>query len=104
MDFRPALCLLKSFISLETAIAGTIGLGENNADWGVTNEEDRPMPPLIALAATLGGMVAVRWLYQTARRINQELEEARMARVAEARSRDIPTLRRDPRTGAYRPD
>jgi hypothetical protein len=49
-------------------------------------------------------MVAVRWLYQTARRINQELEEARMARVAEARSHDIPTLRRDPRTGAYRPD
>ncbi|WP_439922916.1 hypothetical protein [Nitrobacter sp. JJSN] len=62
------------------------------------------MPPLIALAATLGGLVAVRWLYNTARRINQELEEVRTARVAEARTRDIPTLRRDSRTGAYRPD
>lgn len=62
------------------------------------------MPPLIALAATLGGLVAVRWLYNAARRINQELEEARTARVAEARARDIPTLRRDSRTGAYRPD
>jgi hypothetical protein len=61
------------------------------------------MPPLIALAATLGGLVAVRWLYQTAKRINQELEEVRMARVAEPAQRDIPTLRRDPRTGAYRP-
>jgi hypothetical protein len=62
------------------------------------------MPPLIALAATLGGLAAIRWFYQTAKRINQELEEVRMARVAEARSRDIPTLRRDSRTGAYRPD
>lgn len=62
------------------------------------------MPPLIALAATLGGLIAVRWFFQTARRINQELEEARMARVAEPARRDIPTLRRDSRTGAYRPD
>ena len=62
------------------------------------------MPPLIALAATLGGLVAVRWLYRIAKRVNHELEEVRMARVAEAaRSRDIPTLRRD-RNGAYRPD
>jgi hypothetical protein len=68
-------------------------------------DEDRPMPPLIALAATLGGLAAVRWLYRTAKRINQELEEARMARFAEAaRAHEIPTLRRDPRTGAYRPD
>jgi hypothetical protein len=32
------------------------------------------------------------------------LEEARLARLAEsARSSEIPTLRRDPVTGAYRP-
>jgi hypothetical protein len=32
------------------------------------------------------------------------LEEARLARVAETiSSNDIPTLRRDPNTGAYRP-
>jgi hypothetical protein len=61
------------------------------------------MPPLIALAAILGGLVAVRWFCNTAKRINQELEEARMARVAEPVRRDIPTLRRD-RNGAYRPD
>ena len=61
------------------------------------------MPPLIALAATMGGLAAVRWLCNTAKRINQELEEARVTGVAEPVRRDIPTLRRD-HTGAYRPD
>jgi hypothetical protein len=66
--------------------------------------EDRPMPPLIAFAGALGGLAVVRWAYRTAVRVNRELEEARMARVAEtARSHEIPTLRRDPNTGAYRP-
>jgi hypothetical protein len=68
------------------------------------NDEDRPMPPLIAFAGALGGLAVVRWAYRTALRVNCELEEARMARVAEtARSSEIPTLRRDPNTGAYRP-
>lgn len=62
------------------------------------------MPPLIAFAGALGGLALVRWVYRTASRVNQELEEARRARLAEAsRSNDIPTLRRDPVTGAYRP-
>ena len=60
--------------------------------------------PIVAIAGALGGLAVVRWAYRTALRVNQELEEARMARVAEsARSHDIPTLRRDPNTGAYRP-
>jgi hypothetical protein len=68
------------------------------------NDKDRPMPPLIAFAGALGGLAVVRWAYRTARRVNRELEEARLARVAEAvRSNDIPTLRQDPVTGAYRP-
>src|ERR1700710_2683587 len=68
------------------------------------NDEDRPMPPLIAFAGALGGLAVVRWAYRTALRVNRELEEARLARVAEAaRSNEIPTLRRDPNTGAYRP-
>jgi hypothetical protein len=68
------------------------------------NDEDRPMPPLIAFAGALGGLAVIRWAYRTALRINRELEEARMSRVAEtARSSEIPTLRRDPNTGAYRP-
>jgi hypothetical protein len=68
------------------------------------NDKDRPMPPLIAFAGALGGLAVVRWAYKTAVRINRELEEARMARVAEATpAGEIPTLRRDPVTGAYRP-
>ena len=60
--------------------------------------------PIVAIAGALGGLAVVRWAYRTALRVNQELEAARMARVAEAaRSHDIPTLRRDPNTGAYRP-
>ncbi|SDT52643.1 hypothetical protein [Bradyrhizobium canariense] len=62
------------------------------------------MPPLIAIAGALGGLAVVRWAYRTALRVNRELEEARLARVAEAaRANDIPTLRQDPITGAYRP-
>jgi hypothetical protein len=67
-------------------------------------DEDRPMPPLIAFAGALGSLAVVRWAWRTAKRVNRELEEARLARVAETiRSTDIPTLRRDPNTGAYRP-
>lgn len=62
------------------------------------------MPPFVAFAGVLGGLAVVRWAYKTAIRINQELEEMRLSRVAEAaRMGDIPTLKRDPVTGAYRP-
>jgi hypothetical protein len=68
------------------------------------NDKDRPMPPLIAFAGALGGLAVVRWAYRTVQRVNRELEEARLERVTEAaKSNEIPTLRRDPITGAYRP-
>ena len=66
--------------------------------------EDRPMPPLVAFAGALGGLAVVRWAYRTAMRVSRELEEARLVRANEAaRPQEIPTLRRDPNTGAYRP-
>jgi len=62
------------------------------------------MPPFVAFASVLGGLAVVRWAYKTAVRINQELEEMRLSRVAEAaRAGEIQTLKRDPVTGAYRP-
>jgi hypothetical protein len=68
------------------------------------NQKDRPMPPFVAFAGAVGGLAVVRWAYRTARRINEELEEARRVRVAETvRMQEVPTLRRDPRTGTYRP-
>jgi hypothetical protein len=67
-------------------------------------DRNRLMPPLIAFAGALGGLAVVRWAYRTAIRVNRELEQARRARVAEtAGLNDIPTLRQDPITGAYRP-
>ena len=47
------------------------------------------MPPLIAFAGALGGLAVVRWAYKTAVRINRELEEARLARVAEAQTAEF---------------
>jgi len=68
------------------------------------NQKDRPMPPIVAFAGALGGLAVVRWAYRTARRINDELEDARRVRMAETvRVQEVPTLRRDPRTGTYRP-
>jgi N-formylglutamate amidohydrolase len=68
------------------------------------HDKDRPMPPLIAFAGALGSLAVVRWAYRTAVRVNRELDEARRARVTESTSpNEIPTLRRDPSTGAYRP-
>jgi hypothetical protein len=62
------------------------------------------MPPFIAFAGVLGGLAMVRWAYKTALRVNQELEEVRLSRVAEAaRAGEIQTLRLDPVTGTYRP-
>jgi hypothetical protein len=86
-------------------IANRAGLRENDGKGRASmNDKDRPMPPLIAFAGALGGLAVVRWAYRTAQRVNRELEEARSARLAEAaRSTEIPTLRRDPNTGAYRP-
>jgi len=64
------------------------------------------MPPLIVLAfGALGGAVLVRWAMREAQRINQELEEAWLARVPEGRRDErMQTLRRDPVTGVYRPN
>lgn len=67
-------------------------------------DKDRAMPPLVAIAGALGSAAVVRWAYRTAKRINHELEEARLARVTEpVEPADVRTLRRDPTTGAYRP-
>jgi hypothetical protein len=50
----------------------------------------------------MGGAMFVHWAVKEARRINEELDQARRvkARITDAENR--PTLRRDPRTGEYR--
>lgn len=64
------------------------------------------MPPLIAWGVGIvGGAALVRWAVKEVKRINRELEEARFAHMTRGmRAERIPTLRRDPVTGAYRPE
>lgn len=61
------------------------------------------MPPLIAVAGAIGGIAVIRWAYRTMRRVNRELDDVRRAMTERAPPADIPTLRRNPETGAYRP-
>jgi hypothetical protein len=87
-------------------IAPRRGIGDNvGRGWRfLLRDEDRSMPPFVAFTGVLGGLAVVRWAYKTAQRINQELEDARLSRMADTVAvGEIPTLRRDPVTGAYRP-
>ena len=63
------------------------------------------MPPVLAVTLALMGAAAlVRWCVKEAHRVNNELDDIRATAPAEPVDRDkLPTLRRDPRTGEYRP-
>jgi hypothetical protein len=69
------------------------------------------MPPLLALALGLVGAAAlVRWCVKEVQRVNAELDNVRgsapvqPAEPAAPVDRDaLPTLKRDPKTGEYRP-
>ena len=61
------------------------------------------IPPLVKWTLiALGGAAAVHWVVKEVRRVNEELERAR-ARAIIADHKRMPTLRRDPLTGEYRP-
>jgi hypothetical protein len=63
------------------------------------------MPPVFALALGLMGAAAlVRWCVKEVRRVNTELDEVRERPAVEPVDREaLPTLKRDPHTGEYRP-
>ena len=66
------------------------------------------MPPILLSPlvkwsfVALGGAMVVHWVVKEARRINEELDNAKRVRVPIADQENRPTLRRDPRTGEYR--
>lgn len=64
------------------------------------------IPPLVIWAlGALGVTALARVLVREHRRVNEELEAARNSVLTEKTERArAPTLRRDPRTGVYRPD
>jgi hypothetical protein len=63
------------------------------------------MPPVFALAFGLVGAAAlVRWCIKEVQRINAELDDVRGHVPVEPVDRGaLPTLKRDPDTGEYRP-
>lgn len=63
------------------------------------------MAPVFALAVGLMGAAAlVRWCAREVHRVNSELDTFRSHTSAEPIDREsLPTLKRDPRTGEYRP-
>ncbi|MGA2817132.1 MAG: hypothetical protein ABSE67_12690 [Xanthobacteraceae bacterium] len=63
------------------------------------------MPPVFALAlGLLGAAALVRWCVKEVQRVNAGLDDGRARSVAEPVDRDaLPTLRRDPDSGEYRP-
>jgi hypothetical protein len=63
------------------------------------------MPPVFAVALALMGATAlVRWYVKETQRINADLEHAHQRASVDPVDRSaLPTLKRDPRTGEYRP-
>jgi hypothetical protein len=59
-------------------------------------------PALLWTAGVVGAVALARFIRREYRRVNDELDQARMAPVASKAERaQHPTLRRDPRTGVY---
>ena len=62
------------------------------------------IPPLVKFAlGAFGAGAIVAWAAREMRRINAELDRVKAAPVPDAAGRkEIPTLRRDPRSGEWR--
>lgn len=66
------------------------------------------MPPIFLTPvlkwslAALGGAMVVHWVVKEARRINDELEQAKRVKVRIRDMENRPTLRRDPASGEFR--
>jgi len=63
------------------------------------------MPPVFALALGLMGAAAlVRWCVKEVQRVNADLDDVRATSAVEPVDRGaLPTLKRDPVSGEYRP-
>jgi hypothetical protein len=60
------------------------------------------LSPLVKWSlALVGGAMVVQWVAKEARRINEELAQAKRAKVRVTDMENRPTLRRDPSTGEY---
>lgn len=63
------------------------------------------IPPVITAAlGALAGVALARTLVREWRRINAELDQVSSAAAERVERERLPKLRRDPRTGVYRPE
>jgi hypothetical protein len=61
-------------------------------------------PVLVLTFGTVGAAALMRWCVREVRRVNDELDAVRAQAAVEPVDRSaLPQLRRDPRTGEYRP-
>ena len=61
------------------------------------------VPTLVKIAlGTASAAAIVHWAVKEVRRINEEIERAKTAKVEVIRRELLPTLRRDPVTGEWR--
>jgi hypothetical protein len=62
------------------------------------------LPPIIAWTlGAIGAVVVMKLISREWQRVNNELDEAKPVRVTDPERARLPTLRRDPVTGEYRP-
>ncbi len=61
-------------------------------------------PVMIVTIGMVGAAALLRWCVREVQRVNTELDGMRArAQVDPADRKSLPTLKRDPRTGEYRP-
>ena len=62
------------------------------------------MPPVLALAfGLIGGAVLLRWCIKEVQRANADLDAVRGNPADPVDRETLPTLKRDPQSGEYRP-
>jgi hypothetical protein len=62
------------------------------------------MPPVLALAfGLIGGAVLLRWCIKEVQRVSADLDTVRGNPANPVDRETLPTLKRDPQSGEYRP-
>jgi hypothetical protein len=62
------------------------------------------MPPVLALAfGLIGGAVLLRWCIKEVQRVSADLDTVRGNPADPVDRQTLPTLKRDPQSGEYRP-
>jgi hypothetical protein len=62
------------------------------------------MPPVLALAfGLIGGAVLLRWCIKEVQRVSADLDTVRGNPADPVDRETLPTLKRDPQSGEYRP-